>query len=185
MAANIKYLLPAIDHSKVQLSVINQTDKTIKAFVTLEDSTSLNFHTAVLGIHGDSLCYAALGTGNYGTTIPLNNFPGGINSLLLFDEQQHLLAERKIYISKNNVELNIKANKKNYTARENAELNIRITDADKQPLQTTLNIAVEDAWLSQLSDSIETNNFPPSDEFLLNNWLALYHDKYSPEILTC
>ena len=73
----------------------------------------------------------------------------------------------------------IKANKKNYAARENATLNIEIKDTEGKPLESAMNIAVEDAWLTQLSDSIEINNLPPSDEFLLNKWLTLYHDKYS------
>jgi hypothetical protein len=175
----IKYQLPAIDHSKAQLSVTNQKEKSIKAFVTLEDSLRPDFRTIILGINGDSLSYAAVGTGTYGITIPLDNFPGGINSLLLFDDQQHLLAERKIFINKDNYELNINANKKNYAARENATLNIEIKDTEGKPLESAMNIAVEDAWLTQLADSIEINNLPPSDEFLLNKWLTLYHDKFS------
>jgi len=176
---DIKYQLPAIDHSKAQLSVTNQKERSIKAFVTLEDSLHPDFRTTILGINGDSLSYAAVGTGTYGITIPLDNFPGGINSILLFDDQQHLLAERKIFINKDNYELSIKANKKNYAARENATLNIEIKDTEGKPLESAMNIAVEDAWLTQLSDSIEINNLPPSDEFLLNKWLTLYHDKYS------
>jgi hypothetical protein len=175
----IKYQLPAIDHSKAQLSVTNQKEKSIKAFVTLEDSLRPDFRTTILGINGDSLSYAAVGTGTYGLTIPLDNFPGGINSLLLFDDQQHLLAERKIFINKDNYELKIKANKKNYGARENATLAIEIKDTEGKPLESAMNIAVEDAWLTQLDDSIEVNNLPPSDEFLLNKWLTLYHDKFS------
>jgi hypothetical protein len=99
--------------------------------------------------------------------------------LLLFDDQQHLLAERKIFITKDNYELSINANKKNYTARENAALDIKIKDAEGKPLESAMNIAVEDAWLTQLSDSIEINNLPPSDQVLLNKWLTLYHDKFS------
>ncbi|MEP7320162.1 MAG: hypothetical protein ABI921_15505, partial [Panacibacter sp.] len=176
---DVKYMLTAAEQSTVQLSVVNQNDKTIKAFVTLEEGLPQNFRTIVLGVSGDSLCYAAVGTGTYGTTIPLNNFPGGISSLLLFDEQQHLLAERKIFISKDNYELAIKANKRNYAAREAAAIDIKVTNNERKPVATVLSIAVEDAWLTQLSDSIEVNNLPPQDEFLLSNWLAIYHDKYT------
>src|SRR5207244_3277468 len=73
----------------------------------------------------------------------------------------------------------IKANKKNYASRENATLDIEVKDTKGKPLESTMNIAVEDAWITQLYDSTEINNLPPSDEFLLNKWVTLYHDKYS------
>lgn len=177
---DIKYEIPSNSHSKTQLSVANQNKQNIKAFVTLEEDLPLNFRTTVLGIHGDSLCYAAVGTGTYGITVPLNNFPGGINTLLLFDDQQHLLAERKIFISKDNYQLSVKANKKNYAARENAEIDIKVTGIDGKPIATALNIAVEDAWFAQLSDSDTLNNLPPNDAFYLNNWLSLYYTQYAP-----
>ena len=176
---DIKYLLPAIDHSKVQLSVTNQQQKSIKAFVTTEDSIKAGFHTTILGINGDSLCFAAVGSGTYGITIPLDNFPGGINSLLLLDDKQHLLAERKIFIDKTVYELSVKANKKNYNERENAILDIKIKDINGKPIKSSLNIAVEDAWFAQLSDSIEMNELPPSNEFELNKFLTQYHDQFS------
>jgi hypothetical protein len=177
---NIHYKLPPTDHSAAQLSVANQTAKSIKAFVTLEDSLSSNYRTIILGIKGDRLCYAAVGSGTYGISIPLNNFPGGIASLLLFNEQQHLLAERKIFINKDNYQLVIKANKKKYSTRDNVTLNIKVTDTDGEPLKASLDASVQDAWLVQVSDSVELNSLPPSDESLLNHWLTLYRDKYSP-----
>jgi TonB-dependent SusC/RagA subfamily outer membrane receptor len=177
---DIKYTIPSTGKSTTQLSVANQNEQTIKAFVTLEEDLPFNFRTTILGINGDSLCYAAVGSGTYGITIPLNNFPGGINTLLLFDEQQHLLAERKIFISKDNYQLSIKANKKNYAARENAMLDIKVTGINGKPVTTALNIAVEDAWFAQLSDSLAINDPPPNDAFYLNNWLNLYHTKYAP-----
>ncbi len=175
----IKYTLPPIDHAAAQLSVTNQTAKSIKAFVTLEDSLASDLPATILGVHGDSLCYAAIGKGTYGITIPLDNFPGGISSLLLFDQQQHLLAERKIFIPKDNYQLEIKPNKNNYPARDSATLNISATNTDGIPLEASLNVAVQDAWLTQLSDSIEINNLPPSNDLQLNNWLNLYHNNYS------
>lgn len=176
---DIKYQLPSIDHYAMQLSVANQTAKNIKAFVTLEDSIAANSRTIILGMHGDSLCYAAVGTGTYGINIPLNNFPGGIASLLLFNEQQQLIMERKIFIDKDNYQLEVKANKRKYAARENATISLKAEDDNREPLETDLNISVQDAWLTQLSDSIEINNLPPTNPLLLSNWLALYHEKYS------
>lgn len=174
---DVKYALPSPDHFAAQLSVTNQTENSIKAFVTLEDSLSQNFGTAILAINRDSLCYAATGTGAYGINIPLDNFPGGITSLLLFDQQKHLLAERKIFISKDNCLVNIKTNKKKYAARDNATLNIGITNLNQEPLVAALNISVQDAGLAQLSDSLEINSLAQLNEIELNNWLKNYHDK--------
>ena len=174
---DIKFLLPPVDRFSAQLSVANQTEKNIKAFVTLEDSIPQNFRTIILGINRDSLCYASVGTGSYGINIPLDNFPGGISSLLLFNQQKQLLAERKIFINKDNYIIDIKTNKKKYAARDNAALNISVTNANAEPLVAALNISVQDAWLAQLSDSIEINNLTQLNEFQLNNWLKLYRDK--------
>lgn len=176
---DIKYALPAVDNFAAQLSVAKQTENNIKAFVTLEDSLPADYSTVLLGMNGDSLCYASVGYGTYGINIPSNNFPGGISSLLLFDQHKNLLAERKIFVNKNNYSLDIKANKKNYRPRDNASLNIKITDANKDPLVAAINVSVQDAWLEQLSDSIEIDNLTQLNEFQLNNWLKLYSDKTS------
>jgi hypothetical protein len=170
-----------IDHFSAQLAVSNQTDDHIRAFVTLEDSLPQNYRTTILGISGDSLCYAITGAGTFATDIPLTKFPGGIASLLLFNEQQRLCSERKIYVQKNNYSVDVKTNKKNYKARENAVLSIKVTDAEEDPLMAALNISVEDAWIAQLSDSIGQINVPPSDEFALGNWLKIHAGEYSPQ----
>jgi TonB-dependent Receptor Plug Domain len=177
----IRYQLPAVNKTFIQLSVANQTAKTIKAFVTLEESVPANYHTTILAVQRDSLYYAAVGTGNYGITIPIDDFPGGIVRLLLFDKNKTLISERKIYIPKKKVGLEIKPDKKKYSERENVSVHIKVTGPDGKPLASELNVAVQDEWIEQLSDSIEANTLPPSDEFLLDSWLNRYHIKYSAD----
>ena len=176
----IRYQLPAVNKTSIQLSVANQTAKTIKAFVTLEDSVSAEMHTTILAIHRDSLYWAAVGAGNYGITIPIDNFPGGIVRLLLFDGDKNLVRERKIYISKENAELEIKPDKKKYSPRENVTIHVKVKGSKGKPLVSVLNVAVEDEWISQFSDSMEAD-IPPTDEFLLDSWLNRYQTKYSAD----
>ena len=87
--------------------------------MTLEDSVPADTHTTILALQRDSLYWAAVGTGTYGVTIPIDNFSGGIASLLLFDGDKNLVSERKIYIPKENVGLEVKLDKKKYAPREN------------------------------------------------------------------
>lgn len=170
-AADFKYTLPAVDHKNAQLSVARQTAKTIKAFVTLEDSLPADLHTTILAVKGDSLCYAAVGTGNYGISIPLENFPGGVARLLLFDDNKTLLSVRKIYIPKDDIAVEIKPGRKKYDARENAAIHIKLTDADGNPVAASLNIAVQDEWISQFADSIDADALPPVNELLFDKWM--------------
>lgn len=175
----LKYQLPAANKSAAQLSVANQSSKSVKAFVTLEEFVPENMHTTILAVQNDSLYYAAVGNGNFGITIPTENFPGGIVRLLLFNDDKQLLCERKIYIAKNNINLEVKAEKKKYGQRENASVNIKVADYNNKPLTTVLNVSVEDESVIQLTDSLQANAPIPSSTFLLNEWLNRYHEKYS------
>jgi hypothetical protein len=176
----VTYGLPQANKSAIQLSVGNQTTKTIKAFVTLEDSVPTGAHTTILAVHRDSLYYAAVGTGNYGITIPLDNFPGGITNLLLFDGTKNLIDERKIYIPKDNLALEIKPDKKKYSARESVNVHVRLSAVSREPVASLLNVSVEEESIQQLSDSLEENVLPPGGDFLLEDWLNRHHSRYSP-----
>ena len=176
-----RYQLPAVDKTSIQLSVANQTANTIKAFVTLEDSVAADIHTTILAVKGDNLYFAAVGIGNYGITIPTDNFPGGIVRLLLFRENKTLVSERKIYIPKQNFNLEIKPDKKKYSGRENVSVHIKMTGPNGKPLASALNVAVQNEWMEQFSDSIEANRLPPPGEFLLDSWLDRYPIKYSTD----
>jgi hypothetical protein len=175
----VKYELPSVNKNSIQLSVANQTAKTIKAFVTLENNVPADMHTTILAVQHDSLYYAAVGTGNYGITIPTEDFPGSIVNLLLFDENKNLVSERKFYIPRENVELSIKPDKKKYAARENVKVHIKLNGSDGKPLASLLNIAVQDESAGQLSDSMEVNKLPPAGDLLLNNWLNINRTKYT------
>ena len=109
--------LPNINFFAAQISVERQGSDYIIARVALEDSIySRDFTTYILGVSGDSLCFAGSGRGIYNANIPLNNFPAGKAKLLLFNQQKKLLSERSFYNPKKSCIINAAANKENYAS---------------------------------------------------------------------
>jgi len=168
----IKYPLAEWNPFSAQIAVTRQTPDVIQAYITLEDSIySRKLSTYVLGISRDSVCFAGIGRGMYQVDVPTANFPGGIATLLLFDEHQRLLSERKVFIDKDNYKVNITPDKGNYTARDKAHINIELTDATGRPLVSSLNIAVQDNRLMDMSDEIKADTIQPSQAYEMNDWL--------------
>ena len=166
-----KYPLPAFNPYAGQIAVKSQTNEWINAVVTLEDSIYAKTATTyLLGVSGDSVCFAAVGKGMYSLSIPASNFPGGVASLLLFNGAKSLLSERKVFIGQNNYTVSLKANKKNYAARDKVELNLLVKDANDEPLPASLNISVQDERMQTLSDALETDTLQPAAS--LNEWLT-------------
>lgn len=177
----VKYALAEWNPFSAQISVIRQTPGIIQAYITLEDSIySRKFSTYVLGISRDSICFAGIGRGMYQADIPTANFPGGIATLLLFDQNQHLLSERKVFIDKDNYKINITADKASYTARDKAHLNIELTDAGGKPLVSSLNIAVQDNRLMDMSDEIRSDTAQPVEAYEINDWLKHNKGLFTP-----
>ncbi len=141
--------LPPVNFFAAQISVDRQNSNYVIARVALEDSIfSRNFVTHILGVSGDSLCFAGSGRGIYNANIPLNNFPPGKAKLLLFDQHKKLLSERSFYVYKKGCSLNAATNKDNYAARENVRLSLEVKDADNKPLLCAMAIAVTDSRIT-------------------------------------
>lgn len=146
------FSLPKVDLFAAQLSVIDYRGVK-KLRVILEDSIYKNDkRTYILGLSGDSLCLAAIGMGNYEVTVPESQFPYGIANFLLFDEQNHLLSERKLFISGNKLKVDLISDKTSYTARQNVRLDISIRNAESKPMVASLLVEVID---SSLADKIQ------------------------------
>lgn len=177
----IKQPLPAWNPYAAQISVTRQTDNAIQASVILEDSIyTRKFTSYVLGISRDRLCFAGIGRGMYEIDIPTANFPGGIATLLLFDGNQNLLSERKVFINKDNVNINITTNKKNYAARDKARINIDVADVAGNPLVSSLNISVQDDRLLQVSDEIKSDTIQPFQKDEMEDWLKHNYASFTP-----
>ncbi|HWB28675.1 MAG TPA: hypothetical protein VG738_24550 [Chitinophagaceae bacterium] len=176
-----KYPLPGYNPYVAQLAVSGQDDGNIHAYVALEDAiASPKYTTYLVGISGDSVCFTGVGKGLYKLDIPVENFPGGVATLLLFDARLRLLSERRVFINKDNYQVTIKKNKKDYGARDNVRLDITLNDAKGQPLIATLSVSVQDDRIMQMSDEIAAGSIPPYDAFKLNDWLKRNKDSLSP-----
>ncbi|HWB28674.1 MAG TPA: TonB-dependent receptor plug domain-containing protein [Chitinophagaceae bacterium] len=173
---DVKYPLPGWNPFAAQLSVIHQGNEYIQAYVTLEDSIySRKFSTFVLGISRDSVCFAGIGRGMYQVDIPVANFPGGIATLLLFDANEHLLSERKVFINKDNYKISISPDKPDYAARDKAHVAFAVTDADGKPLVASLNVSIQDTRIMQMSDEIKSDTIEPVSPDHIDDWLK--HNK--------
>ncbi|MEO7309722.1 MAG: MG2 domain-containing protein [Chitinophagaceae bacterium] len=79
-------------------------------------------------------------------TLPKSAMQEGINAITLYDEKLKPQCERLVFVqSTNPVTATITASQGNYEPRQKTNLEIAITDAEKQPLQARLSLAVTDA----------------------------------------
>lgn len=168
----ISYPLPSFNFFAGQLAVTKQPGDNKVLRVLLEDSIyKKNIVTYVIGVSRDSLCYAAIGYGQYELAIPEQKFPQGVATFYLFDNNGKLLSERSIYIKENNVIVKTTVDKNAYSKRDKVSLSISVTDANNRPLPSLLSVCVADsAFTNPASESILTSFNDPG--FINNSGLA-------------
>ena len=167
--------LPKSTHYASRVSVIEEDANNIKALVSLDDSLyKKDRRTYLLGISRDSLCFASVGEGMYEVSIPKRNFPSGIATLVLFNDQKQVVSERAVYINKEKEGVVIKTNKDNYKIRDKVTLTITNGDGSPQSEIAALSISVNDDNLAEQPLESATNPYQqleitnqPSDDFLL------------------
>jgi len=138
--------LPLPDTYGYQLSVISQSDDSVFIQVSLGDSVYKKYKPSyVMGVSRDSLCFAATGEDMYTFSIAKQKFPEGKASLLLFDEEQRIVSQRDLYISKAGPGLTIVPDRTIYGPRQKVKLSISTSKAeDEQTPTAVLSIAVTD-----------------------------------------
>jgi hypothetical protein len=178
---DIKYPLQAWDPFAAQISVIKQSKDELQTYITLEDSIyTRKYTTYLLAISKDSVCFAGIGRGMCEVDIPLKDFPGGVATLLLFNEDKQLVSERDVFINKDNFTLNVTPDKASYTTRDKANLSVEVTGSDGKPLVAALSVSVEDNRVMQMSDKLETDTLQPAG-LALNDWLTKYKSTLNRE----
>ena len=167
------FALPKIDPFAAQLSVVeNRGLKKLR--VVLEDSIyKKDRKTYIIGISGDSLCFEVIGTGSYEVVIPESRLPYGVVDFLLFDEQQHLLSERKLFNSVNKLEVAIVPDKPLYRARQKVQLDISVVDADNRPVVSSLYINVIDSSISDKFYPVADNKQQLEALYDINQWTLM------------
>ena len=95
--------------------------------------------------------------------VPLKIYPKGIVQITLFDSYFRPLAERLVFNnrSERKMFINIEPDKKVYQQREKVTLTLRATDADGNPVRSSLALAVADA-----SKSDSSMNSPDIESYL-------------------
>ena len=88
--------------------------------------------------------------------LPFESYPRGIVQITLFDSLFHPLAERLAFNNHSDQKMiiNIETDKADYVQREKVNLTIRVTDAEGNPVESSLALSVVDASRSDtLSNS--------------------------------
>jgi TonB-dependent Receptor Plug Domain len=157
----IAYPLPRMDPFASQISITDRSDGSIRIRVSLGDSLYKKNKTSyLLGVSGDSLCFAAQGTDMYELNIPERNFPDGMANLVLFDEQGKLVSDRAIYVDHNHSMLDSKTDKSAYGSREKIDLDFSVSQWNQQPVSSMLSVSVVDARFALTGEDMEKISGP-------------------------
>jgi hypothetical protein len=165
------YPLPSFNFHAGQIAVSKQNGGKRLLRVLLEDSVyKQDLVTYVIGVSRDSLCFASIGHGLYELSVPEKNFPGGIATFYLFDNNFKLLSERSIYIKENNLSVKASVDKNVYAKRDRVTLTVSVTDADNHPVPSLFSVSVID---SAFSNEAEECILPDFDDPCSINNIAL------------
>ena len=116
------------------------------------NAATLSMHpggeVTIAGKHGGKIFYTeklVLKDGHIATSINTKDFPPGIASITLYDENLHPYCERLVYID-DTEPLNVKVStdKTSYHSREKVTVNISVTDPQQHPVKATLSLAAID-----------------------------------------
>ncbi|MCC5944098.1 MAG: TonB-dependent receptor plug domain-containing protein [Bernardetiaceae bacterium] len=102
--------------------------------------------------------------------LPINtqNMPVGIVQFTLFDKSGEPQAERLVFLNaQKQLQINITTDKKQYKPREKVQMKVKTTDADGNPVPTSLSLAVTDDKLFTFADDKQHN---------IASWLLLGSD---------
>lgn len=153
------YPLPPFNFKAGQIAITKPSPGSLTLRVLLEDSIyTKDFVSYVIGVSKDSLCFAGIGRGLYELAVPEQNFPAGIATFYLFDNNMKYLSERSVYIKQHNLVVKASLNKTLYGKRDKVILDIAVTDAGNKPVPALFSVAVTD---SAFLDPVE--ECPPPD----------------------
>jgi hypothetical protein len=137
--------LPLIAQFGYQLSVVGQTEHTLRLRVSLGDSLyKRNKVSQIVGLTRDSLCFAARGSDMYEVTVPKDNFLPGKATFFLFDDKNQIVSQRAAWIERPGIDLITAATGKTvYAPGEKIDLNISIAaGSDNHTRKALFTVAV-------------------------------------------
>ncbi|CAN5227810.1 hypothetical protein BH11BAC6_BH11BAC6_01920 [soil metagenome] len=97
-----------------------------------------DFETYILGVSKDSLFFAAMGKGLCEIPIETQKIPHGIATFYLFDKGFHLLSERSVYVSENDLNIKLVTDKNVYDKEKKFHLAYRLRMETSKPFPLIL-----------------------------------------------
>lgn len=136
--------------------------------------------------HGGKICYREkfiLNNKDASVTISKKDFPAGISSITLYDENLKPYCERLIYIQdKNPVLINITTDKPVYEAKGKVTVNVEVTDVQQHPVKANLSMAVTDDGIEKAAaENIQTYLLLQSEVNGKIENAAAYFDEKNPQ----
>ncbi|HCN84737.1 MAG TPA: TonB-dependent receptor, partial [Sphingobacteriaceae bacterium] len=94
------------------------------------------------------------------TILSKKRFPTGILQLTLFSSDNRPVAERLVFIQKNDqLKINVSTNSPSYKKREKVQMTFNVTDAEGKPVQGNFSLAVTDEKAIPYDETYETTIF--------------------------
>ena len=81
---------------------------------------------------------------SFALKMPVKDLPGGIISLILFDENRGVLARRVVFLDETGSGITVETDRNEYVPEEEVNINISVQDYKGQPVKTDMSIAVID-----------------------------------------
>jgi hypothetical protein len=157
------YDLPAVKNDGVTLSVINTDPEKISLRISTTDQffqTHKGKPFYIVAQNGQMICYAAqtppLLSKVYPASIPKSKFPTGVLKLTLFATNGQALAERVIFIQRNDqLNLTLAPTKPSYNTRQQVIMNVSAKNATL-PALANLSVTVLDESKVPFDENAET-----------------------------
>ncbi len=141
--------------------VMKVTDEDPSNFLVyvFSNTATLDMHPTgeitIAGKHAGKIFYnqkTFLKDGKASLNITKKDFPSGIASITLYDENLHPYCERLVYIEDADpLTINLSPDKNSYRPREKVTVNISVTDARQHPVKANLSMAAIDDGIEKPS----------------------------------
>lgn len=173
------------------MQVNNTTANTIQVNIMSNAATTLlhpGGEVTIAAKHGGRILYKekiVIKDNQATLNIDTKDFPAGICSITLYDENLRPNAERLVYVQdKNLLQVKLTTNKNSYASKERVTVNVMVTDAAQQPVKTNLSIAViDDAIEKATPENIATHLLLQSEVKGKIENAAAYFDVNNPQRL--
>ncbi len=139
------YTFPKVQQAGSQIAIKQESPANYKVVISQGDSLyKKGASSYLIGLSKDSICFIGVGKDMYELNIPKQYFPAGEAKLLLVNDEQKIISERGIFITKPNGNLSVVTDKPSYKARDKVTMQLYVGDSVFHPMFSALAIAVTD-----------------------------------------